>query len=404
MNSYAVTFRRKRDYIASKPNILIKVFDRLYAEAGRDAFYDQINLNVRMVLSSNPNITWEFINEHSEIKWFPPGVSTCANITWEIIKENLYSDYWDWIEISNNPNITWDVVKNNPLMPWNIQRMSAANPNIVWADIREYHMLNRNAYEFDNHDFLANNSITPEIIGTDPMFDKIHLSDNGFSRKASVTLDHVLDILPNNDVIIKTGEKTMTCVFDNFSRNPNITWAFVKKYGTDRPWAKHSLANNIKFSIDDLCEFWDIMVNCVHDGLPKNVIVQHLCANASITWEMICVTMSKIKWKWVNIARFNPNITVAAFEQLLQMRPQEEKAELIRNYQANSNITYEFICANWVNCDFRLLCHNKFLWDDTVYKREITRDIEDRRAAIKSVMNDAVGTAFNGVLRYIDYA
>ena len=406
MNSSARAFCRKRDYIAGKPNTLIKVFDRLYNEVGsteRAAFYDQINSRADDSLSCNPNITWEFVNKHSTIKWNPHGISLCPNITWDIIKENLYSDYWLWREISTNPNITWNIVKNHPLLPWDIDGMSVSNPSIVWDDIREYTLINRNASNFKISYLLANKSITPEIIGTDPVFDKMRLGGYGFANNPNTTLDHILDILPNNDAVIKTGEKTMVCSFDNFSKNPNITWAFVKKYGTGRPWKHLCLAKNINFSIEELYEFWNLVIKRQIDQNWRHMIIQNLCANVNITWKMICATMSEIKWNWFHIAHFNTNITVDVFEQLLQMRPPAERTALIQNYLSNPNVTYEFICANWPN-DFQPLWHNKYLWDDAVYERSIKAEIKDRRGMTKNVLNSTAGTAFDCVARYIDYA
>ena len=172
MNSSVRAFRRKRDYIASKPNILIKVFDQLFAglPAGRGDFYDRINLEAHYMLSFNPNVTWDFIKKHPAIKWMTRDLSACPNITWNIIKENLYADYWDWDGVSSNPNITWDIVKTNPLMPWNMSVISINNPSIVWNDIREYQTINRNTGLFATYELLHNQSITPEIIGSDPVF------------------------------------------------------------------------------------------------------------------------------------------------------------------------------------------------------------------------------------------
>ena len=38
---------------------------------------------------------------------------------------------WDWTVLSHNPNITWEIVQNNPDKPWNWSGLSF-NPNITW--------------------------------------------------------------------------------------------------------------------------------------------------------------------------------------------------------------------------------------------------------------------------------
>ena len=397
MNSSARAFRRKRDYIASKPNTLIKVVDRLFAEHGEHV-YNHINAGTNNNLSCNSNVTWDFIKRHALIKWYL-SISAHPNVTWDIIKK--YPDYWDWDEVSGNPNITWDIIRNNPLMPWNMCVASAENASIVWSDVREYQMMNRNTKIREKNELLYNESITLEIIETDPFFKDFNFNTPYLPRKASVTLDRVLDILPNNDVIIKIGAKTVTYLFNQFGQNPNITWAFIKKHGVDRPWEWQQIAQSIKLSIEELLDFWNLIGKRQTERCG-----QYLSNNSNITWEMICATTDVIDWNWKNMARWNTNITVDVFEQLLQMRPQEERAELIQKYLSNPNVTYEFICANQLNnlAHITTIARNEFLWDGVVYARSIKADIEDRRGAIKSVLNSTIGTAFDCVARYIDYA
>ena len=46
-----------------------------------------------MLLSENPNITWEIVQNNPEYKW-------------------------SYLELSLNPNITWEIVQNNPQIDW----------------------------------------------------------------------------------------------------------------------------------------------------------------------------------------------------------------------------------------------------------------------------------------------
>ena len=59
-------------------------------------------------LSHNPNITWEFIQAHPEIKWW----------NWHCLSSNE-------CELLNIPNLTWDIVKNNPNEKWNWHCLSS---------------------------------------------------------------------------------------------------------------------------------------------------------------------------------------------------------------------------------------------------------------------------------------
>ena len=45
-------------------------------------------------LSSNPNITWEFVQNNPDKRW-------------------------DYDYLSHNPNLTWEIIAKNPDKPWN---------------------------------------------------------------------------------------------------------------------------------------------------------------------------------------------------------------------------------------------------------------------------------------------
>ena len=38
------------------------------------------------LLSGNPNITWEFVQDNPQISWSYQGLSMNPNVTWEIVK------------------------------------------------------------------------------------------------------------------------------------------------------------------------------------------------------------------------------------------------------------------------------------------------------------------------------
>ncbi len=59
----------------------------------------------------------EFLNEWSR-KWF------------QYILDNP-NKLWNYLMLSQNPNITWEIVQANPDKPWNYNYLSA-NPNITW--------------------------------------------------------------------------------------------------------------------------------------------------------------------------------------------------------------------------------------------------------------------------------
>lgn len=72
----------------------------------------QIKTTHLKYLSSNPGLTWGFIQNNPLVKWQWKNISCNANITWEIIKSNPQTP-WNWNEVIQNPNVTWEIVQNN---------------------------------------------------------------------------------------------------------------------------------------------------------------------------------------------------------------------------------------------------------------------------------------------------
>ena len=74
-------------------------------------------------MTFNPNITWEYVQDHSEISWNYNSLVHNSNITWDIICSNpellCYcrnassspNITWDWCYASYNPNVNLDIIR-----------------------------------------------------------------------------------------------------------------------------------------------------------------------------------------------------------------------------------------------------------------------------------------------------
>ena len=78
-----------------------------------------------VILGSNPNITWEIVQNNPQIPWNHNYLSQNPNITWEIIQNNPQIR-WNYGRLSEHPNITWEgissvklenIVDKNPQIP-----------------------------------------------------------------------------------------------------------------------------------------------------------------------------------------------------------------------------------------------------------------------------------------------
>jgi hypothetical protein len=146
--------------------------------------YKEIEWNYNL-LSSNCNISWEFVLENIDYKWNfamlfsrPTNtwekikemgklisedfdeknildnfdertiqfISSNPNITWNIINANLHES-WNWCMVTINPNITMKIINDNPDKPWNkcniyknnsITLEELNNNNIVISELETY--------------------------------------------------------------------------------------------------------------------------------------------------------------------------------------------------------------------------------------------------------------------------
>ena len=79
------------------------------------------------VLSMNPSITWEIVEENPDKPWNWYWLSENPSITWENIEANPDKP-WNWNGFSRNPSITWEMVEANSDKPWNLYYLSQ-NPS-----------------------------------------------------------------------------------------------------------------------------------------------------------------------------------------------------------------------------------------------------------------------------------
>ncbi len=356
MNAAVIAFRRKRSYINTKPNVLQIILNKRVFEPPRSK---TIRRRTKPVI---PEKNWN---------WY--AISANNNITWDFIKKNP-NIRWDWAGLSANPNITWDIITNNPDKPWHWDDM-AGNPNITW-------------------DIIA---------------DKIPERADIFWYNASCNINITWDIIANN------LDRPWHWYW--ISQHPNITWDIIAN-NPDKPWDWHGISRNPNIT-------WDIIANNLNKPWDWHGISNY----ANVTWDIIANNLDK---PW-NLCRFirNNNITWGDFKKMdyhrcsniipcdawyqLSTMPNITTDIIMNNLDKpwywlgisyNSNLTIECIEKNMHKIDFTELSMNIFLWNDTVYKREIAQDIRDRRGRIIEILvgaNAAPRPIAAAISRYIDY-
>ena len=202
-------------------------------------------------LSSNPNLTLEFINKHPNVK-YPTNMS----------QDGPHDGQWNWARISKNPAMTIDIIKSNRHLPWD------------WNCI------------------LYNPNITKDIVGTfdGPDWNQLkHYFGHTTEIHKWEHYKNSLDKMQSHNwmLVSKYENVPLQTIFDtpDGSLNNNLPkW----------DWRVVSCREDVTFEI--------IMSN---KHLPWNW--KYVSINPNITWEIIMAN-KRIPWHWSMISG-NCNIT-----------------------------------------------------------------------------------------------
>ena len=266
-------------------------------------------------LSTNYNLTFDFIKKYSKLPWDWYEISRHKNITFDIVNNNPEVP-WDWEYLMYNPNITPEFITENKHLPWELSEFSDAmseNPNFTYDCMKKY------------KSYLTNDG---EYLWSHP----------------NITLDN----LKQNE--LKWG---MTSVGDN----PNLTIKYVCErhcqmvdtdYAPYVPAAPERLLDDwdwdkVWSSIKDFTDFDDLGVHYLdkkfYRGYSENGWGKDaLSANPNLPWKII-EKYPKQPWDWELLSK-HPCVTWDNIQDNPQF-PWVEKCFL-----ANPNLSWEFIQSN----------------------------------------------------------
>ena len=376
-------YRRKREYIMSKPNRAVEIF-----ESYSHGFYKMNNVSDFRNYSWNENITWEMINAKPSILWDWDFISRNPHITWKIVMENEHL-LWSWRWLSHNPNIswknvlkrinkdwswdglsehiniTWDIIRANPDKPWNNYFVSR-NPNITFEIVKQ-----NESYAWNLNGLLSNPNITMEMlefIEQKAAVVKFPLDWREFTNNDAITWEMVL-------VYKKQLKNNLYNVFER----PKIMWenilfALANKLGNPTQHDQYILSYSISKNINLPREIIKLgLQNRPIAGFPYKLMRSDLMENPSVTYDIMKEAFGECN--------------------------EEEKKNFWENLYRNPNVTLEIMRAHVRTCiDYG----NEMQWNDVVYAREIAVDIKARREFIKKIY--IAGLPMSIVARYIDYA
>jgi hypothetical protein len=268
----------------------------------------------------NPNINMDFVNDVASLEFkFPKKkkakrkvrchikqpdwqlVSSNPGITMQDIENNIEKP-WDWLCVSRNPNLTMEFVLKYIDKPWNWFIISS-HSNITMQNIET---------NFDNPKvqwvaaYIARNpNVTQEFM--DKMFNGMPLSN--------IIIDHPLTLISKEE--IEEHLERISCKDGNsfkfsaeidlhyISMNKNIDMDLIKKYIYIR-WNWGCISANSAITMNNIIENQHLPWDCRFLSSNPNLTSQFVLEHPNYNWNIysICCNKFNIETKLLHSVNF----------------------------------------------------------------------------------------------------
>lgn len=237
-------------------------------------------------LTSNPNISLEYIDNHPELPWVKENICRNPNITLNYVFQHP-EIVWDWQALANNSGITLNDISSHPEIPWNYLYVSH-NDNITLDFILE------NIEHFDTKEKSKN-----------------------LGKGSLITLKNIED---HPELFWSKGVLSM---------NPNLTLDYVFDHpdDSDNKWEWLFICSNIGITYQDVMNHSDV--------LKKEMFIPLFCCNPNMTLDLIekDITFSQ----YIGLSVINPSVSLEMIDTIY------DKVEVKNAISLNPNITLEYI-------------------------------------------------------------
>jgi hypothetical protein len=203
--------------ITENPNIL---FDDLL-EGMTDA-----NSGLWWSISENSNLTLDVIERNIDKPWVWMVISKNANLTWDFVQAHSEKS-WDWTALSAHKCVTWEIIQSNLDKPWR-WAFVCRNPNITLEHILEMPSV-------DWYQAALNPNITLEIFQSNAArFERCYCH---FSKNPNLTWDFV------------KANPYRNWDWSALSKHPNVTWEIIRN-NLEKPWDWTCISGNPNITLD----------------------------------------------------------------------------------------------------------------------------------------------------------
>lgn len=192
----------------------------------------------------------------------------------ELIKilEAFPNREWNWNYVSSNPNITMDYIDSHPEFPWDFRWVSM-NPNLTL----DYFMQNREK-PWDLCDMASNPAFSLEEIENNTNIWNASIKSSRFfwrdiSRHPDITLDFILKY--ENELNIKSNSTSF------LGGTKNITIQDIQNY-PDLFWCSDEITKNPNMTLDSMLDFI-----CYDDGDVDDNLLYNIGKHPSVTFDEV---------------------------------------------------------------------------------------------------------------------
>jgi len=304
-----------------------------------DYLPNQLNTRVDAIkfivptVSSNPNITPEFVDTHLDWPWNWHLICSNKNFTIEWIegKKDMTKDDWGyglssnprltidcvirnpnaawcWLDVSRNPGITIDDIIDNIELPWVWQGV-IYNPNMTWNDIVRLNTAHPQFMECAERIISSSGFITIDIVKENPDFpwDWLHLTANGVM---TIDIIHANPQLPWDMNMLTFNpslplEHVTVDMFNQWSYDCNRNFTIEDmRNRRDLPWKQYMVFDTPGIT-------WKDIESEPHDTDGNPWQIRHMSGKRDLTWKKIVeLDRNGTEWNWWRLCR-NPFQMVA---------------------------------------------------------------------------------------------
>ena len=233
-----------------------------------------------------------------------------------------------------------------------------------------------------------NNNVNQEFIDehrilSDYYCSVIQLNEDNILKYASLSvLTYTNPTFTKSFIDTYIGDKFRH--WSHLSANPNLDKEFIERYKDKLYW--FILSKNKCLTLPLIYTFID-KINwtfvSANPNLDENFIITYierlsiesLCSNPAFTMNLVERFKDRVSWTYLS---FNPSLTIEYIDKYI------DKFNGCSQYLiSNPNLNKVELFEKYIDIvDWQYIHYNRFLYDDTVFNREITKDIESRRKEV----------------------